>query len=271
LIFVYVYSVFLLSCADSGIATGWSPVKGVLPTAYKIKNWSATKRFTNALCSRGSNRKYVWMKRLWILNVCVTSGSPMWDFVDHRCSSCRWVKRQPRINLLYKYLLSLYRTYERTSAWRFEGCWLKKVSHLLGSLCVCLHLRVCCCYICCGLSTSYSDRVVDTLPICSFPLFAEIFPWERVLLTLKRGWIRCCGKVFILPLLCIGCLLICDWPAPELMWAVPTHILGVSTHGLTSPTIYLENHKWIETILGRWSLTVTRRPNNMNPTWYPLR
>jgi hypothetical protein len=37
-------------------------------------------------------------------------------FVCHRCSSCRWVKRQPRINLLYNYLLSLYRTYRRTLA-----------------------------------------------------------------------------------------------------------------------------------------------------------
>jgi hypothetical protein len=51
---------------------------------------------------------------------------------------CRWMKRQPRIKLLCNYLLSLYRTYKRTSAWRFAGCWLKKVSLLLGSLCVCL-------------------------------------------------------------------------------------------------------------------------------------
>jgi hypothetical protein len=29
---VYVYSVFVLSCVGSGLATGWSPVKGVLPT-----------------------------------------------------------------------------------------------------------------------------------------------------------------------------------------------------------------------------------------------
>jgi hypothetical protein len=72
-----------------------------------------------------------------------SSGSPMWDTVYHQCSSCRWVKRQPRINLLYKYLLSLYRIYERTSAWRFAGCWLKKVSLLLGSLYECLHLGVC--------------------------------------------------------------------------------------------------------------------------------
>jgi hypothetical protein len=67
----------------------------------------------------------------------------MWDSVYHRCSSCQWVKRQPRINLLHKYLLLLYRTYKQTSAWRFACCWLKKVSLLLGSLCLCLHLWVC--------------------------------------------------------------------------------------------------------------------------------
>jgi hypothetical protein len=45
------------------------------------------------------------------------------------------------------------------------------------ALCVSSSLRVCSvCYICCGLSSSYSDRVVDTLPNCSFPLFAELFP-----------------------------------------------------------------------------------------------
>jgi hypothetical protein len=39
---VCVYSVFVLSCVGSGLATGWSPVKGVLPTMYRItilKNW----------------------------------------------------------------------------------------------------------------------------------------------------------------------------------------------------------------------------------------
>jgi hypothetical protein len=30
------YSVFVLSCAGSGLATGSSPVQGVLPTPYKI-------------------------------------------------------------------------------------------------------------------------------------------------------------------------------------------------------------------------------------------
>jgi hypothetical protein len=49
----------------------------------------------------------------------IVSLKNMWDFVYHRCSSCRQVKRQPCINLLYEYLLHLYRTYERTSAWRF--------------------------------------------------------------------------------------------------------------------------------------------------------
>jgi hypothetical protein len=33
--FVCVYSVFMLSCVGSGLATGWSLVQGVLPTVYK--------------------------------------------------------------------------------------------------------------------------------------------------------------------------------------------------------------------------------------------
>jgi hypothetical protein len=35
--FICVYSVFLLSCAGSGLATGWSLVQGVLQIVYKCK------------------------------------------------------------------------------------------------------------------------------------------------------------------------------------------------------------------------------------------
>jgi hypothetical protein len=60
--FVYVYFVFMLSCVGSGLATAWSLVLGVLPTVYKIKKLKETKRFTDALCSRGSNRNMnEWM------------------------------------------------------------------------------------------------------------------------------------------------------------------------------------------------------------------
>jgi hypothetical protein len=34
---VCIYSVFVLSCAGSGLVTGWSPVQGVLRTVYRIK------------------------------------------------------------------------------------------------------------------------------------------------------------------------------------------------------------------------------------------
>jgi hypothetical protein len=37
LMFVCVYSVFVLPCVGSGLATDWSPVERVLPTVYKIK------------------------------------------------------------------------------------------------------------------------------------------------------------------------------------------------------------------------------------------
>jgi hypothetical protein len=35
--FVCVYSVFVLSCVSSGLATGWSLAQGVLPIVYKCK------------------------------------------------------------------------------------------------------------------------------------------------------------------------------------------------------------------------------------------
>jgi hypothetical protein len=52
---IRVYSVFVSSCIDSGLATVWSLVQGFLPTVYKIKilKWDeAFHRF-----SSGSNRK----------------------------------------------------------------------------------------------------------------------------------------------------------------------------------------------------------------------
>jgi hypothetical protein len=39
--FVCVYSVFVLTCVDSGLATGWTPVQGVLPTKNKKLKWKA--------------------------------------------------------------------------------------------------------------------------------------------------------------------------------------------------------------------------------------
>jgi hypothetical protein len=34
---LYIYSVFVLSCVGSGLATALFPVQGVLTTVYKIK------------------------------------------------------------------------------------------------------------------------------------------------------------------------------------------------------------------------------------------
>jgi hypothetical protein len=145
---------------------------------------------------RGNNENNVlndintsWCGLYFVLSADVSYYEPLLGkqygiYVYHRCSSCRWVKRQPGINLLYEYLFYLYRTYKRTSAWRFAGCWLNKVSLLLGSLCMCLHLWVClshcesCCYICCSFSRSYSYHVVDTLPYCSFSVFCWTISME---------------------------------------------------------------------------------------------
>jgi hypothetical protein len=39
-------------CACSSLATGWSPVQGVLLTVLGLRNWGETKLFTAALCSK---------------------------------------------------------------------------------------------------------------------------------------------------------------------------------------------------------------------------
>jgi hypothetical protein len=40
---VYVYSVFVILPVGSGLATGWMPVQGVLPTVYRLRNWKTAK------------------------------------------------------------------------------------------------------------------------------------------------------------------------------------------------------------------------------------
>jgi hypothetical protein len=49
---VCIYSVFALSFVGSSLAMGWSPIQGVLLTVWGLRNWSETKCFMAALCSR---------------------------------------------------------------------------------------------------------------------------------------------------------------------------------------------------------------------------
>jgi hypothetical protein len=59
---ICVYPVFVFSYVGSGLAAGWSPVQGVLPTVLGSRNWSETKRFTDALCSKvGAAGKREWL------------------------------------------------------------------------------------------------------------------------------------------------------------------------------------------------------------------
>jgi hypothetical protein len=43
---------FCVCVVGSGLATGWSPFQGIEPTVLGLRNWSETKRFTDALCSK---------------------------------------------------------------------------------------------------------------------------------------------------------------------------------------------------------------------------
>jgi hypothetical protein len=46
---VWVYTVFVLFCAGSGLASGWSSVQGVLPTVYRIKELKKRPRSARAV------------------------------------------------------------------------------------------------------------------------------------------------------------------------------------------------------------------------------
>jgi hypothetical protein len=48
----------LCVCVGSGLATGWSRVQGLLLTVLRLRNWSETKRFTDALCSKWEQQEW---------------------------------------------------------------------------------------------------------------------------------------------------------------------------------------------------------------------
>jgi hypothetical protein len=56
---VCVNSVFVLSCAGSRLATGWSPVQGVLPTVYNIYYFRIKSEWEQARKSNPSREKKI--------------------------------------------------------------------------------------------------------------------------------------------------------------------------------------------------------------------
>jgi hypothetical protein len=76
------YSVFVLSCVSSGLATGWSLVQGVLPIVYKCKIAEPHKEEAKVQCGlqRHIERKKKWhmkVNALRITNAKLSSSSPV--------------------------------------------------------------------------------------------------------------------------------------------------------------------------------------------------
>jgi hypothetical protein len=83
---VRLFCLCVVLCAGSGLATGRSPVQEVLPTALRMRNWSVTKRFTDALCSKvGATGK---RERL--------SKSTKFLTQDNQCLCRDWNRASPR-------------------------------------------------------------------------------------------------------------------------------------------------------------------------------
>jgi hypothetical protein len=62
------FCVYVVPCVGSGLATSWFPVQGVLPSVLGLRNWSETKRFTDALSYKvGVTGK---REREWLFSRC---------------------------------------------------------------------------------------------------------------------------------------------------------------------------------------------------------
>jgi hypothetical protein len=85
-------------CVGSDLATGWSPVQGVLPTVLGLTNWSERKRFTDALCSKVGatgkrERDRFWDPVVPLANGCGRLFAPRWSGqADHSPPNSAQVK-----------------------------------------------------------------------------------------------------------------------------------------------------------------------------------
>jgi hypothetical protein len=97
------YSVLVLR---SGLATGWSAVQEIIPTVLRLRNWSETKRFTDALSSKvgvggggGGGRGEDDFVRTFVFSD--TFYTP--HFVSCKEKNINWLNLKTKVKSLLKY------------------------------------------------------------------------------------------------------------------------------------------------------------------------
>jgi hypothetical protein len=88
-------------CVGSGLAAGWSPVQGPLPSVLRLRNWSETKRLADALCSKWEKDSNCVGSNTRGRNAGLVSSARNSLFVWICVSVVKWATRERRTDVVW--------------------------------------------------------------------------------------------------------------------------------------------------------------------------